>query len=108
MTTLFPDSSALRTQFPAGSSPPANSTIMSTSEANTASASSDHATLAGAQSTRLRATFLLKTCVSSSPSGLDSNRIRATELPTVPKPKKAMRNGLPMRGEGAESSCCTA
>jgi len=32
-------------------------------------------------------------CVSSRFCGFDSTRIRATELPTVPKPKMAMRNG---------------
>ena len=32
-------------------------------------------------------------CVNSSPSGFDSSRIRATELPTVPNPNSAMRKG---------------
>ena len=45
----------------------------------------------------LRATLRLKTCVSSSPSGFDSTRMRATELPTVPKPNSAMRNCLARR-----------
>src|SRR5580658_574639 len=39
VTTLLPDASALRTQVPAGSMPPASSTITSTSEASTESAS---------------------------------------------------------------------
>ena len=40
----------------------------------------------------------IETWVSSRPCGLDSTRMRATELPTVPKPKMAMRKGAPTRG----------
>ena len=61
--------------------------------ARTASASSLHTTAGAVQSTRLRATLRLKTCVNSSPSGFDSDRMRATELPTVPNPKMATRSG---------------
>ena len=101
---------------PAGSRPPTSSTITSTSEASTASASSLQTTLAGAQSTRLRATPRLKMWVNSRPCGLDSTRIRATELPTVPKPKMAMRSWRAKRGlrEGAaetssgDAEPCTA
>jgi hypothetical protein len=37
---------------------------------------------------------------------LDSTRIRATELATVPKPKRAMRNGCWMRDSLAGKSLC--
>ena len=38
----------------------------------------------------------------------DSNRIRATELPTVPKPNKATRSGRVMREAWAGSFFCTS
>src|ERR1035438_3682181 len=42
--------------------------------------------------------------VNSSTSGLDSTRIRATELPTVPKPKRAMRSGRCARKSSADGA----
>src|SRR5439155_10120855 len=52
-----------------------------------------HRAVLGSQFPRLRSTWRLQTCVSSSPPRAFSARIRATELPTVPKPRMAIRKG---------------
>src|SRR5450631_1891350 len=89
VTTDLPALRALRTQSPAGSRPPANSTTTSAPDARTSLKSSVHWTDRGTQGTRFLATSRLKMCVSSNPLGLRSQSIFATELPTVPKPRMA-------------------
>src|SRR5579864_2196079 len=89
VTTDLPDASAFRIHTPAGSSPPMSSTTMSTSDESTSLMSSVHLIAVESQSTRLRCTLRLRMCVRRSPAGGCSVRIRATELPTVPKPTMA-------------------
>src|SRR6266566_6631324 len=62
------------------------STRMSASEERMSAISSVQRTVAGSQSTRLRSTLRLQIWVSRRPAGDRSDKIRATELPTVPNP----------------------
>src|SRR3981189_1713853 len=63
--------------------------MISTSEDRTSSILSVHCTEDGSQSTFLRATLRLRMCVRRRWVFGRSQRILATELPTVPKPIKA-------------------
>src|SRR5580693_1677745 len=65
------------------------STTISTSEDNTSSIFSVHRTEEGSQSTFFRSTLRLRTCVRRRRVFGRSQRIFATELPTVPKPIRA-------------------
>src|SRR5271170_7923763 len=62
---------------------------MSTSEESTCSMFSVHWTEEGSQSTFFRATLRLRMCVRRRWVLERSQRILATELPTVPKPRRA-------------------
>src|SRR5579885_1590393 len=90
VTTDFPASSAAFTHERAGSTPPTTSTTTSTSPFSTASTLSVQQTDESTHETRLRWTLRLKTCVSSNPGTFPELRIRATELPTVPNPSRAI------------------
>src|SRR6185312_4168885 len=89
VTTDLPASSAALTHERAGSTAPTTSTTTSASLSSTASTSSVQLTDESVQDTRLRCTWRLKTCVSSNPGTFPELRMRATELPTVPKPRSA-------------------
>ncbi len=96
VTTAAPCRSARRTQAPAGSMPPITSTTASGLDRNSSSISSVHMTDEETQSARLRATPRLKICVSwmRSASSGRSLKMRATDPPTVPKPRSATRSGF--------------
>src|SRR6266567_857400 len=89
VTTDFPDCSARRTHSPAGSRPPMSSTTISASEERTPAMSSVQWMFFETQSTCLRLTPRLQMWVRRKPAGGCSVRMRATELPTVPKPRMA-------------------
>src|SRR5690242_19180487 len=93
VTTDLPASSAAFTQERAGSIPPSTSTTTSVSLLRTASMCSVQQTDESTHETRLRFTLRLKTCVSSNQGTLSELRIRATDLPTVPKPRSATLRG---------------
>src|ERR1700722_13909011 len=95
VTTDLPAASDSRTQSPAGLSPPANSTTMSALEDRTWSKLSVQSTEEGIQETRLRSIPRLKMQLSSTPCGGCSHKIRAAEVPTVPKPKMATFTDAP-------------
>src|SRR5271156_1833316 len=95
VTTDLPAASDRRTQSPAGFSPPANSTTMSGLDARTSSKFSVQSTEEGIQGTRLRSIPRLKMQPSATPCGGCSHRIRAADVPTVPKPKMATFTGAP-------------
>ena len=86
VTTDLPAASACSIQLRAGSCPPINSTITSTGLSISAWKELVQITSPPAQSTRLRATFRLQTCVSCTPGWAPLARMRATARPTVPKP----------------------
>src|SRR5450631_1543168 len=89
VTTDLPDASARRIQSSVGRRLPITSTTTSTSEDRTSSIFSVHCTEDGSQSTFFRATLRLRMCVRRRWVLARSQRILATELPTVPKPSKA-------------------
>src|SRR5678815_4534230 len=97
VTTDVPCSIDLLTHSYAGVTPPTTSTTTSGRPLRTSSKLSVQTTDDGTQSARFRVTPRLKTCVSWSrlASSGRSTRIRATDAPTVPKPRRAMRSGLP-------------
>src|SRR5690348_17143467 len=89
VTTDFPASSAAAIHERAGSTPPTTSTRTSASPLNTASTSSVQQTDESTHETRFLCTLRLNTCVSANPGTAPELRMRATELPTVPKPRSA-------------------
>src|ERR1019366_4981556 len=89
VTTDLPEVSARRIQSSVGSRPPITSTTMSAFDDKMSSIFSVHCTEEGSQSTFFRATLRLRTWVRRRWVLERSQRIFATELPTVPKPSKA-------------------
>ncbi|SPE40175.1 hypothetical protein SBA7_1290008 [Candidatus Sulfotelmatobacter sp. SbA7] len=89
VTTDLPEVSARRIQSSLGSRPPMTSTTMSAFDDKMSSIFSVHCTEEGSQSTFFRATLRLRTWVRRRCVLERSQRIRATELPTVPKPSRA-------------------
>src|SRR5271169_928243 len=89
VTTDLPEVRARRIQSSVGCRPPITSTTISALEDRTSSILSVHSTEEGSQSTFLRATLRLRTWVRRRWVFERSQRILATELPTVPKPRRA-------------------
>src|SRR5579862_1551461 len=114
VTTDFPHASALRTQAAAGSRPPISSTITSASDARTTSKLSVQATRDGSHETRRLSTLRVHTWVNRNEGCGCSDKMRATEHPTVPNPTiatlritangvTAASNDRPARGAKLES-----
>ena len=101
VTTDLPARSALRIHSPAGSRPPINSTITSTSDESTSSMFSVQWMCGGNPSAFFWAAFFramlrLKMCVSVNGPLASWQSSLATERPTVPKPTSATLNFLPV------------